>query len=445
MLWLNPLNRRHRRQSGFSRLAGAFPLLGHVPAMASDLLGLLRHAERNLGSLFWLDTGAGHDELFCMKRCVFDAFKNGQLSTDSLRGISPEFFGESLLVFDGAPHRHMRAAMNPPFTPKGLGDAEMGDFLAAAVERRVRRWVGQRGIRVLTETRALALGLIFGMMGVAERELGEWERRYKAFIGYLIPLPIDLPGFPRWHARRARQWIDERLGYIIDAARAPGASGLVAKLVRGRDDAGLQLSDQELLDNLRLLAVAGHHTTAATTAWMAAELAQHPEVWRALCEEADGQEVPRSPQELRRFPYAEAVFREALRLHPPLAINRRRAVEDFELAGATVPRDTVVAMPILHLLRDPDLYPRPDEFLPERWLHRPGPPSALELAPFGGGAHFCLGYHVAWMECVQFAVALVRALAPKAKRPQLDGPPPQVRYFPLPHPSPGLRLRFDRS
>jgi hypothetical protein len=49
------------------------------------------------------------------------------------------------------------------------------------------------------------------------------------------------------------------------------------------------------------------------------------------------------------------------------------------------------------------------------------------------------------MECVQFAVALVHALAPSGLRPQLDGPPPQVRYYPLAHPSPGMRLRFDRN
>ena len=296
---------------------------------------------------------------------------------------------------------------------------------------------------MLTETRELALGLIFEMIGIAEDELGEWDRRYNELLGLLIPIPIDLPGFPHWRARRALAWLDQRLARIIADARGPGGTGLVAELARGRDDDGVGLSDHELLDNLRLLAFAGHHTTAATTAWIVAELAQRPAMWRALCDEAASQTVPRSPRELKRFPYAEAVFREALRLHPPLAFNVRRVASDFELTGITVPRDTMMAMSILHLLRDPELYPQPDEFRPERWLERQAPPSALELAAFGGGAHFCLGYHVAWMECVQFAVALVRVLAPAGLRPVLDGPPPQVRYYPLPQPAPGLRLRFD--
>jgi cytochrome P450 len=445
MLWLNPLDRRDRRQAGFPRLAGAFPLVGHMPAMATDLLGLLRHAEQRLGPLFWVDTGFGRDHLFCMQREVFEAFKSPPLLTDHMRSFGSEFFGEALLVFDGPRHRHMRAAMNPPFTPRGLGKVDVGAFLAGAVERRVQRWAHRRRVRVLAETRELAIGLIFGMMGVAERELDAWEQHYDALLGFLLPIPIDLPGSPRWRARRARAWLDEQLLRIIDAARAQDGAGLVAELARGRDEDGAPLSDRELLDNLRLLAFAGHHTTAATTAWIAAELAQRPAVWRALCDEAQGQEVPRSPRELKRFPYAEAVFREALRLHPPLAFSVRRAASEVELAGARVAEDTLVAMPILQLLRDPELYRQPDEFLPARWLDRPAPPSALELAAFGGGAHFCLGYHVAWMECVQFAVALVRALAPAGLRPQLDGPPPQVHYLPLPHPSPGMRLRFDRG
>lgn len=445
MLWLNPLNRKHRGQSGFPKLAGAFPLVGHMPAMASDLLGLLRHAERSLGPIFWLDTGGGQDHLFCMTPEILEAFKSQPLSSDHLRSCSGEFFGESLLVFDGSKHRHMRSAMNPPFTPRGLAEVDIGAFLADAVERRVKGWARRRRVHVLAETRELAIGLIFGMIGVAERELGEWQKRYDALVGFLLPIAIDLPGFPRWHARRARAWLDQKLMNIIASARSRGGSGLVAELARSRDEEGAPLSDQELLHNLRILAFAAHHTTATTTAWMAAELAQRPEKWRLLCEEAQGQDVPRSPRDLKRFPYAEAIFREALRLHPPLAFNQRRAVSDFELAGSTIPRDTLVAMPILHLLRDPELYERPDEFRPERWLERSAPPTALELAAFGGGAHFCLGYHVAWMECVQFAVALVRALAPAALRPQLDGPPPQVRYLPLSHPSPGTRLRFDRS
>jgi cytochrome P450 len=446
MLLLNPLQQKPRDHLGFPVLPGAFPVVGHTPAVALDLAGLLRHGEQRLGPFFWIDLGYGTPELICMHLDVFEAFKNKSTSSDWYRTRFPgHFFGEALLLHDGQTHQTMRSAMNPPFSAKGLSSTGVGELLASRVERRVRRFARGRGVRILAEVRELTLELIFAMIGVAETELAQWRKSYERLLLTFVPITSELPGLPHWHARRARAWLDRRLQGIIDAARSGAARGLVAELVRSKDAGDLAMSDEQLVDNLRLLVFAGHETTASTMAWIIGELAQRPEVWRTLCEEASGKELPRSPRDLKSFPYAEAVFRETLRLHPSVVIQGRRVTEDFEIAGRVVPRGAVITVPIIHLTRHPDLYERPDELVPERWLGRSGAPSPLELVPFGGGPHFCLGYHIAWMECVQLAVALVRTLAPAGLRPTLDGPPPKVRYYPFPHPSPGTRLRFDRA
>lgn len=441
---LNPLELRVKQRAGFPVLPGLFPLLGHVPAIAVDELGLLREGALRLGPLFFWNKGFGNWELVCTMREAFALFRNKQIDSGNMReGGLRLLFGDAVIAHDGAVHQRMRAAMIGPFQPKGLGEAKVGELVAELVERRVRSWVGRREVRVPAETRELALSVIFRSVGVEEHELGEWRRHYENLTLLVINMPFDLPGSPRRRGLRSRQWLDERIARILARERASGSDrGLLPALLRSRDDNGEALSDSELIDNVRVFFFAGHETAASTMAWVVAHLCERPDVWQKLRDEARAaSDLPRSPKELRSFPYAEAVFRETLRLHPPVSRDVRRAVADFPLGGRTVPKGTKVAIPIGLLSRDPQQYPEPDSFRPERWLGRQEGPSAFEMVQFGGGTHFCLGYHLAWMEIVAFAVALGRALP--AVGPRLQSGFPASRYYPILHPSNAMRVRFD--
>ena len=87
------------------------------------------------------------------------------------------------------------------------------------------------------------------------------------------------------------------------------------------------------------------------------------------------------------------------------------------------------------------MFTSPDEFRPARWLER-GPPAQLEIVQFGMGPHFCIGYHLAWLEAVQFAVALVRTAERHKLRPRLLGPEPKPVYLPTEHPPARTRVTF---
>jgi len=94
-------------------------------------------------------------------------------------------------------------------------------------------------------------------------------------------------------------------------------------------------------------------------------------------------------------------------------------------------------------LMDPAIYSQPERFDPGRWLGRGAPPTPIEMAGFGGGAHFCLGYHLAWLEVQQFLVALAQKMRAAKLRPQIaDGPAPREIFFPLRHPSSSSRIVF---
>lgn len=444
---LNPLDRHAKQLNGFPVLPGAFPVVGHLPSIATDYLGLLRHAERTLGSFFQVDSGFGRMQLTCVDPDVFTIFKNKVTTSTYLLEFLPDLFGISLISQDGAPHRHMRSAMDTPFLPRGLTAAEVGPLVAEIIDRRVRSWRDGRsgkGVRILAETREMVLAIMFRLLGVPETNLDEWREHYEEFMLLAVNVPFDLPGLPQRRGKKARAWLDEHLlEFIRDARAQPKASGLLAALVAGRDDGGTELTERELIDNLRLLVLAGHETSASTMAWMVIELADRPEVWNAVVAEAKAaKSIPQSPKEIRALPYTEAVFRETLRLHPPVAFDARRATADFELAGRTIPAGEMVNLPIVHLSRHPSQYESPDSFLPERWTKKQTTISPLEMVQFGGGPHFCLGYHLAWMEIVQFGAALALAMDERGLRPRVVGPRPKEVYLPLLHPSAKTRIAF---
>lgn len=231
---------------------------------------------------------------------------------------------------------------------------------------------------------------------------------------------------------------------VTDARRDPAAAGFLGALVAAQEDDGKALSDEALVASLRLIVLGGHETISATLAWMTVTLAHQPELWDALVAEAgDAKEIPTTPEQARAFPYAEALFRETVRMHPPFSTITRLAVEDTTFYGKRVARGTMVAIDIWGAAHDAATFPDPDTFLPSRWLGRGGSPSALEISQFGAGPHFCLGYHLAWLEAVELAVALAREGKRLGKRPRLRSKGlPESTFLPTEHPPTGTRVDF---
>src|SRR5262249_37141336 len=153
------------------------------------------------------------------------------------------------------------------------------------------------------------------------------------------------------------------LRMISAARRAPPEESFLASLVQARDAEGAVLVEEDLLDNLRLLVLAGHETTASTMAWMVITLAQRPDLWDALRDEAArAPGTRRTPQEVRAYPFAEALFRETLRLRVPVPILSRKVVEPLTLSGRAIRVGTVVGVPVGVLGRHPALFADPMRF-----------------------------------------------------------------------------------
>ena len=166
------------------------------------------------------------------------------------------------------------------------------------------------------------------------------------------------------------------------------------------------MSDAEIRDELLTLLVAGHETTATALAWAMERLARHPEKLERL-----RAEVPAGEDA-----YLTATIQETLRLRPVIVLVIRKLTEPVEIGGYELPAGASVT-PCIHLVhRNPEIYPEPDRFLPERFLDNP--PGTYTWIPFGGGVRRCLGASFAQFEMAVVLRELVGRREVRPARPE---------------------------
>jgi cytochrome P450 len=310
---------------------------------------------------------------------------------DSGRGIVAlrAILGDrSLITLDGREHRERRRWLAPAFGPRTLDDY---DAITTEKTRAVIEELGQgKPFSFYEAARRISLTAIvrflFGEKGAEEARAIEdlVEDFLKSFrnplVLYLRFLQVDLGAASPWgRALRNRDRLRAHIRrQIAEQRNGRGAStGLLAALFESGADPG----DDDLTTEILTLLMFGHDTGAAAMAWVMAHLLQHP---RAM--------------EQARGPYLEACIRESMRLCPVVVNVTRVARRDLELGGYCV-REGERVLPCSWLAHHNDkLFPYPDRFMPERFLH--GQNYGPAYFPFGIGSRFCLGEPFAMRQMV---------------------------------------------
>ncbi len=188
------------------------------------------------------------------------------------------------------------------------------------------------------------------------------------------------------------------------------------------EDGSLRFSADTVTGMFISMMFAGHHTTSGTAAWTLIELLRHRDELAAVTGElgtlyADGSEV--SFQALREIPRLEAAIKEALRLHPPLILLLRAAMEDLEYAGYRIAAGKFVGASPAISNRIPEDFPDADDFVPARYLEpreedRANPWTWI---PFGAGRHRCVGAAFAMMQLKAIFSVLLQGWEFEAAQP----------------------------
>ncbi|KAI3357674.1 hypothetical protein L3Q82_016082 [Scortum barcoo] len=171
------------------------------------------------------------------------------------------------------------------------------------------------------------------------------------------------------------------------------------------------LSDNEILAQAMIFIFAGYETSSSTLGFIAHNLATHPEIQKILQKEID-ETLPEKGQPtyeaLMQMEYLDMVINESMRLYPIANRVERMSKASVEVNGVTIPKGTVVAVPVYALHRDPDLWPEPEAFKPERFSKdNKDNIDPYAFIPFGAGPRNCIGMRFALL---MMKLALVEIL-----------------------------------
>ncbi|MCB9683379.1 MAG: cytochrome P450 [Alphaproteobacteria bacterium] len=386
------------------RLRGGLPIVGHTLSFLRDLTGLLARAHdacgevaaiKVLGKDIVLVTGpAGHEAIFRAPDEV--------LSPKAAYKMMVPVFGKGVAYdCEDARMNEQLRMLRPALQARRM--RTYGEIIAAEVDDALASWDATGTLDLYTWMAQLTnytsshclLGPEFRKEMSAEfaQVYHDLERSIVP-IAYLDP-DLPLPVFRRRDKARAR--LGAMVAAIVARRKAAGTVGedFLQTLMDETYEDGSHLSDHEITGMLVAAMFAGHHTSSATAVWTLLELLQHPRWMTGVEEElarvfADGR--PIDHESLRELTMTEHAIKEALRLHPPLFILLRVAMEDTAVLGYRIPKGTWVAVSPIVAHQLPEVFEAPASFCP----HRFAPPREEDRQPFayiafGGGRHKCLG------------------------------------------------------
>ena len=299
----------------------------------------------------------------------------------------------------GEGHKRHRRLLMPAFQKTAL-DAYAPDIVSVA-EAALARWPVGQTVDVAELTRELvqyiAVRCLFGL---------DWKKgdrgvsRAAAETLELItsPLAAALPfRIPRTPYARLLTVADELvtlLRTLIDEKRqqGAGANDALALVLRASEMDDARFGDDELVGEAAMLYIAGHDTQARALAWTLFLLGQHPHVLADVLDEIDSV-LRGGPPDLSHLPklvLVDRVLKESMRVLAPVPVSFLKVAQtEARLGEHTLPRGAKVVLSPFVTHRDPDVYPEPARFRPERWERLS--PTLYEYLPFGAGARMCIG------------------------------------------------------
>jgi cytochrome P450 len=334
--------------------------------------------------------------------------------------------GDGLLTSEGELWKRQRRTINPAFHRKRL--MRFSGVVVQEGQALLDRWRARTRyepygpVDVVKEMTSLTLSVMGHSL--LNADVGAYDQMGHAFDVVqdqamfemttlnMVPHALPLPRHVRFRAARREL---ERI--VLDIVRQRGETRVTGDDVLSRlltdyaEEPDARVRRRRLRDELVTILLAGHETTASTLSFAWYEISRHPEVGERMREEVrtvlgDGLPVY---EDLHRLTYTMQVIQETMRLHPPVWILPRRAIEADTVGGYSVPANADVLICPYTLHRHPEFWDAPERFDPDRFgSDHAASRHPYAYVPFGGGPRFCIGNNLGMMEAVFVAAMAAR-------------------------------------
>ena len=341
-----------------------------------------------------------------------------------------DLLGDSVFVTNGALWEKQRRMIDPAFEGGRLRDAfpAMRDAADGAAAR-MRALATGAPVEIEFETSHAAADVIFRTLFSEPIETEAAQNVFHAFRRYQLSAPVlsalDLLGAPRWAprpgrrtARREGRRIRALLRAFVERRAAEIAAGtapndLATKIMMTVDpETGSRFGAEEMLDQVAIFFLAGHETSASALAWALYCLANDRDAQERVRVEiaAAVGDRPIEMSDLKKLAFTRDVFRETLRLYPPVPMMVRETTKQETFRKRAIAVGSLFILSPWHLQRHERLWTSPDVFDPDRWSREEErEPQRSAYMPFSAGPRVCTGAGFAMMEGVLLLATLIRS------------------------------------
>ncbi len=350
-----------------------------------------------------------------------EAFPKSPVIHDTLRDL----LGNSVFVTNGEVWKQQRRIIDPAFEGGRIKDAfpAMRDAGLAALER-----LGDGGETEMEfETSHMTADVIFRTLFSIPIGDETAAKVFTAFRDYQRTQPLwNVPGLlqlPRWFPRfrakpatEAARKIRGLLQKLVLARQAEIALGaapddLATKIMTARDpETGRGFDAEEMIDQVAIFFLAGHETSASALSWAFYLLAFDQDVQQRLASEVADLDMENIAfSQLSKLRFTRSVFRETLRLYPPVPMMVRETVQKEAFRDRAIKKGSMIILSPWHLHRHERLWEKPDEFDPDRWQTDNGKDCQRKaFIPFSVGPRVCPGAGFGMAEGVLLLAMLVQ-------------------------------------